>query len=224
MRFPVLRLGNASDIPSLMAFEKMLSEQDGFRPHSKSFFENLLQCFEGHARLYVTEISIDAMAAGIEAELQSKKYRKDPEARQAKENDLQRAMKLKSEYGSSLPIACGLFVNYGDMSWDLYTYNHKEFNFIKPVDNLHAFAMKDMQERGVKRYDMCGFSGVTSKDDPEYGLYSYKRSFGPEFIEQIGEFDFVINPAAYQRFKTEKSLEIRARHKIWNMLYQKKPR
>ena len=129
---------------------------------------------------------------------------------------------LKQAYGSRLPIACGIFLYYGDLSWDLYTYNHKAFNFIKPVDNLHMFAIRDMKNLGVRRYDMCGFSGVTTKDDPEYGLYSYKRSFGPEFIEQIGEFDYVLNSAAYARFRKEKSLEVRARHKLWRIRYRKK--
>ena len=204
-----------------MKFEAMLSEMDGFKPHSESFFQNLLASFEGHVRLYVTSIDLNTMIEGITAELNSKKYRKDPEAKAAKEKDLVHAGELMKQYGSSLPIACGIFLYYGDMSWDLYTYNHKAFNFIKPVDNLHAFAIADLRSLGVKRYDMCGFSGVTTKDDPEYGLYSYKRSFGPEFIEQIGEFDYVLNERAYRRFRKEKSLEVRARHKLWRMRYKK---
>lgn len=214
-------IGSSADIPSLMKFEAMLSEMDGFKPHSESFFQNLLASFEGHVRLYVTSIDLNTMIEGITAELNSKKYRKDPEAKATKEKDLVHAGKLMKQYGSSLPIACGIFLYYGDMSWDLYTYNHKAFNFIKPVDNLHAFAIADLRSLGVKRYDMCGFSGVTTKDDPEYGLYSYKRSFGPEFIEQIGEFDYVLNERAYRRFRKEKSLEVRARHKLWRMRYKK---
>ncbi len=215
-------LGTAEDIPALMKFETMLSEQDGFKPHSEAFFKQLLDCFSNHVRFYVTSINLDLMICGIRDELASKKYRKDPEARAAKEKDLEHAAALKEQYGSCLPIACGIFLYYGDMSWDLYTYNHKAFNFIKPVDNLHAFAIQDMMKLGVKRYDMCGFSGVTTSDDPEYGLYSYKRSFGPEYIEMIGEFDYVLNPSAYARFRKEKSLEVRIRHKLWRMRYQKK--
>ena len=215
------RLGSEDDLPSLMKFEAMLGEIDGFPPHPLSFFRSLLSCFGDHARLYVTEISLEAMITGIQAELDSRKYRKDPEAREAKEKDLAHAQELLNKYGDKLAIACGLFLYEGDMSWDLYTYNHKEFNFIKPVDNLHVFAMNDMKSLGVLRYDLCGFSGVTSKEDSEYGLYSYKRSFGPEFIEQIGEFDYVYKEKAYRRFKKVKSLEVRARHKYWRLRYRK---
>ena len=215
------RPGTAADLDALMEFERMLSEQDGFRPHTKEFFTALLDCFGMYARLYVTEISLEQMIVGIEQELNSRKYRKDPEARQAKENELVHARELYLKYGASLPIACGLFLYYGNMSWDLYTYNHKEFNFIKPVDNLHWFAIRDMKALGVEQYDMCGFSGVTTKDDPEYGLYAYKRSFGPEYIEQIGEFDYVLKESAYRRFRREKALEVRARHKYWRLRYRK---
>lgn len=216
------RIGSKEDIPSLMKFEEMLSRQDGFKPHSAFFFETLLDSFKNHARLYVTDIQLEEMIVGIEQELASKKYRKDPEARAAKEKDLEHAKELYLKYGATLPIAAGIFLFYGDMSWDLYTYNHKEFSFIKPVDNLHVFAMKDLKALGVKRYDMCGFSGVTTKDDPEYGLYAYKRSFGPAFIEQIGEFDYVLKEKPYNRFKKEKSLEVRIRHKYWRLRYRKK--
>ena len=216
------RIGNADDLPSLMDFEVQLSEQDGFKPHSRKFFEALLESFGEHAVIYVTEINLDTMISGIEAELASKKYKKDPEARAAKEKELEKASNLKQKYGSKVPIACGLFIRLGHMSWDLYTYNHKEFNFIKPVDNLHAFAMNDMKEHGVLTYDMCGFSGTASKDDPYYGLYAYKRSFGPEFIEQIGEFDYVFRPKAMKRFRFEKLAVNHVKRKYWAYRYMKK--
>jgi len=215
-------IGTREDIPALMEFEKQLTEQDGFKPHSRKFFESLLDCFGSHAVLYVTEINLKTMITGIESELAGKKYSKDPEARASKEKELARAGELISKFGSSLPIACGLFLYLGDMSWDLYTYNHKEFNFIKPVDNLHAFAMADMKRRGVLRYDMCGFSGSASQSDPYYGLYAYKRSFGPEFIEQIGEFDYVRNPSAMKRFRFEKLAINHVRRKYWAFRYQKR--
>ena len=216
------RFGTEEDIPSLMAFEKMLSLQDGFPPHSHSFFKSLLDCFGEHAVMYVTEINLDTMISGIETELAGKKYAKDPEARAAKERDLQRANELKSKFGSSLPIAAGIFLRMADWSWDLYTYNHKEFNFIKCVDNLHSFAIKDMKNSGVIHYDMCGFSGVTKKEDPEYGLYLYKSSFGPEYIEQIGEFDYVRNSAAMKRYRFEKLAINHVKRDIWARKYKKK--
>ncbi|MBE6122440.1 MAG: aminoacyltransferase [Erysipelotrichaceae bacterium] len=215
------RIGTKDDLPYLMDFERQLAEQDGFAPHSRQFFEALLDCFGEHAVLYVTEIDLDAMIQGISDELAGKKYRKDPEAREAKEKELEKASQLKETWGAKLPIACGLFIRLGHMSWDLYTYNHKAFGFVKPVDSLHAFAMNDMKQNGVTVYDMCGFSGTASREDPYYGLYSYKRSFGPEFIEQIGEFDYVRREKAMKRFRFEKLAVNHLKRKWWRMRYMK---
>ena len=218
------RYGSDADIPKLMEFEKMLSLQDGFPPHKHSFFKSLLDCFGEHAVMYVTEINLDTMVSGIETELAGKKYAKDPEARAAKEKNLVQARELRDKFGSSLPIAAGIFLRIGEWSWDLYTYNHKEFNFIKCVDNLHRFAIHDMKTAGVIHYDMCGFSGVTTPDDGEYGLYLYKSSFGPEYIEQIGEFDYVRNPAAMKRYRFEKLAINHIKRDIWARKYKAKNR
>lgn len=218
------RTGGLADLPWLMKFEKQLSEQDGFPPHSRAFFAGLLQDFAEHAVLYVTEIHFDQAVSGLEQELSGRKYRKDPEARAAKEKELAAARTNLKTYGAVLPIACGLFIRYGGMSWDLYTYNDKDFGNLKPVDNLHAFAMKDMKEHGVTRYDMCGFSGVTDPSDPYYGLYAYKRSFGSVFTEQIGQFDFLYKPAAVKRYRFEQRVYNHFRRRYHIRRYTRKTR
>lgn len=213
--------GTKDDIPYLMELEKQLAEQDGFRPHSKEFFEDILDCFGEYASVYVTEIDLSGMISGIEAELASGKYRKDPEARAAKEKALKKTADLKDEYGKKVVIACGIFVRTGHTSYDLYAYNHKAFNHLNPVDSMHFFAMQDMKAHGVTVYDMCGFSGSVSKDDPEYGLYEYKRSFGASYIEQIGEFDYPVKKKALARFRLEKRIEVKLRRAYIRRKYQK---
>ena len=68
---------------------------------------------------------------------------------------------------------------------------------------------------------MCGFSGLTNKDDPHYGLYSYKKSFGSQFIEHIGEFDYVYDDRQYLLFKKCKSLNYHYHHFLNNIIYKK---
>lgn len=216
-------VGSEADIEKLMAFEKQLSEQDGFKPHSKEFFMSIMNCFKEHAVLYVTEIDLNQMITGIQDELNSNKYAKDPEAAAAKNAELDKAREMIAEYGRIVPIAAGLFIRIGNASWDLYTYNRKQFSFIKPVDNLHNFAMEDMKNHGVTKYDMCGFSGTADPKDPYYGLYCYKRSFGPQFIEQIGEFDYILDQKDYDQFIKQYSFDSRLHRKMdWIMNYNKK--
>lgn len=215
------RYGTCEDIKYIMEFEKELVAIQGFKPHSYDFFKNIIDSFKENSRVYITEVNLDTMIMGIDSELNSKKYQKDLEARKAKEKELDAAKALKKEYGSILTVGAGLFLYYGNKSWDLYTYNKKSCNFLKPIDNLHFFAIKDMKELGVTSYDMCGFSGSTDKNDAYYGLYSYKKSFNPEFIEMIGEFDYVYNESKYKTvLKIKRGINL-IRRKIVKTLFKK---
>lgn len=216
------RLGTNDDLDSLCEFEKELTASQGFKPHSKAFFNLLLSSFKEHARLYITEISLVTMVQGLSDEINSKKYAKDKEALASKQKEIENALLLQKKYGDVVVIAAGLFLYFGNKSWDLYTYNKKEFGFVKPVDNLHYFAMQDMKNLGVTDYDMCGFSGVTNKDDPYYGLYSYKRTFGSEFTEFIGEFDYILNEKDTINFKKQTRFISRVKRKIHSLRYKKK--
>ncbi|MEG0238995.1 lipid II:glycine glycyltransferase FemX [Anaerorhabdus sp.] len=215
------RIGTLDDLDALCSFEKELAELQGFKPHSKEYFKKIIESFKQNARFYVTEIDLARMVQGLDEEIHSKKYAKDKEAYASKEKEYKEALQLQKTYGDHVKIAAGLFLYYGDTSYDLYTYNKKEFGFVKPVDNLHFFAMQDMKNLGVTHYDMCGFSGTVKKEDPYYGLYSYKKSFGSEFTEYIGEFDYIQSPKAYQNFIKQYRLYSKVKRKVNAILNQK---
>lgn len=216
------RIGSKKDLPYLIQFEKELSIRQQFKPHSISFFEHLIDSLKENIKIYVTEVNLDQMILGIEEELDSKKYRKDPEAKAAKEKELRLAKSWKQEHGSTLVLAAGIFVFYGKKSWDLYTYNAKDYPNFKATDNLHYFAIQDLKESGVEYYDMVGFSGVTDKSDPYYGLYDYKRSFGSEFMEFIGEFDYIRDQKKYQLYKKTLRYTKGFKRRVYKVVYRKK--
>ena len=215
------RLGLYDELNYLVDFEWELTKTQGFKPHDLAFFQTLSKTLNDHAYYYVTEVDLERQITNLNSEINSNKYRKDKEALQAKILELEKAVQLKNTYGNKVVIAAGLFVVYGKRSWDLYTYNRKEFSNYKATDNLHTFVINDMKNKQVELYDMVGFSGVTKKDDPYYGLYDYKRSFGSDFYEHIGEFDLVINPRAYRNFKYLLNQIKRIRRKWFRIRYKK---
>ncbi|NLC96235.1 MAG: aminoacyltransferase, partial [Erysipelotrichaceae bacterium] len=99
------RIGSIEEINYLCEFEKELSKTQGFKPHSKDFFENIITNFKENSRLYITEINLDQMIEGISKELLSKKYAKDKEAKSSKEKELKEAKLLKETYGPNLVLA-----------------------------------------------------------------------------------------------------------------------
>lgn len=216
------RLGTKEDLKYLCAFEKQLAAKEGFKPHSMKFFQDILDAFGEHARLYIVQLNIDDMVNGLQKELSSKKYAKDKEARESKEKELSYALSLQNNLkDKEIVLACGLFIYYNHKSWDLYTYNDKHYSNLNAVDNLHYYAMQDLKQLGVSFYDMCGFSGISDKHDPHYGLYDYKRSFGSYVVENIGEFDYIFKPLNYKLFKKEKVLSYHFHSRLNRIKYIK---
>lgn len=216
------QVGNSDSLQDLCNFECQLAQIQGFKPHSQEFFQRILDSFKQHAVLYVTSIDLNQMIQGIRQEINSGKYNKDKEALQSKLAELSKAETLMSTYGNTPTIAAGLFLRLNNQCWDCYTYNHKDFNFIKAVDHLHRFAMEDMKNHGVIWYDMCGFSGVCDKSDPYYGLYDYKRSFGSQYTERIGEFDYVFHPLKFKSWKKADHYLRALRRKVHQIQFKKK--
>ena len=50
-------------------------------------------------------------------------------------------------------------------------------------------------------YDFRGVSGVVDETHPQYGLYRFKKGFGAEFTEFIGEVYWPFKPLTYKLYK-----------------------
>ena len=90
-----------------------------------------------------------------------------------------------------IPIAGTLAILYGDKVWYLYGASSNEHRNLMPNYLLQWNMIKWALENGCKIYDFRGVSGDLSEDNPLYGLYRFKKGFNGDFVEFIGEFDFV---------------------------------
>lgn len=218
------RTGTKDDIKYLCQFEKELTQTQGFKPKRPEFFENLIDDFGEHAVIYVTECSLNHIVQSLDNEIHSNKYAKDINAYNSKVKELEQFKKLREQNGDHVVLAAGLFIRFNEKSWDLYTYKRTEFIFLHAVDSLHAYAIEDMKNHGVTFYDMCGFSGVPEKSDPYYGLYEYKRSFGSQFYEQLGQFDMILDHKKTALYNKGLHNFNRVKRKLNRTLYLKKQR
>jgi len=55
-------------------------------------------------------------------------------------------------------------------------------------------------------YDFRGVSGVVDENHPQYGLYRFKKGFGAEFTEFIGELYIPFKPFTYNLYKISEKL------------------
>jgi len=67
----------------------------------------------------------------------------------------------------------------------------------KPKYIMYNEHIKDAYEFGFKYVNFYGISGVFDKSNPIYGVYEFKRGFGGEVVELIGEFTLKISNTYY---------------------------
>ena len=57
--------------------------------------------------------------------------------------------------------------------------------------------IKYCKNKGIKIYDQFGTIGDLREENPLYGLHDFKKKFGGNYVEFIGEFDYVTNHFMY---------------------------
>ena len=105
--------------------------------------------------------------------------------------------RLYMAYADDRPIAGTLAIAYGDKVWYLYGASANEARNLMPNYLLQWNMIQWALERGARIYDFRGVSGDLSEDNPLYGLYKFKKGFGGEFTEFVGEMDLVLKKPVY---------------------------
>ena len=111
--------------------------------------------------------------------------------------EIKKYEEYKKEYGNNLTLSAHMIVEYRDKAWVLYAGNHNILT--ETYVNYYTYEehIKYCKEKGLKVYDQFGTIGDLSKDNPRFGLHEFKKKFGGDYIEFLGEFDYVTNKLMY---------------------------
>lgn len=96
------------------------------------------------------------------------------------------------------PIAATLAFVFGDKAWYVYGASGNAHRNVMPNHALQWAMICWAKSRGCTLYDFRGVSGDVNPDNPLYGLYRFKKGFNGDFVEFVGEFDYVLSPVFYQ--------------------------
>ena len=110
-------------------------------------------------------------------------------------------MKLLMAYYEGKPISGVIPIMYGNKTWYLYGASSNKYRNVMPNYLLQWEMIKMAIERKDDVFDFRGVSGVVDKDHPQYGLYRFKKGFGAEFTEFIGEIYIPFKPFVYNLYK-----------------------
>jgi len=108
---------------------------------------------------------------------------------------------LKEKHGEVITLGGVLFLIYGNEVLALVGGSYKEFMEYQSAYTVYYEMIKYTVENGYSRYNFYGITGDFSEKNPLYGLYGFKKDFGGEVVELMGEFDLVINKPLHYLYK-----------------------
>lgn len=212
-------IGTKKDIKEFYHLMTLTESRKDFISYNEDYYETLYEIFNGNknskATLLLGKINFNKTIKSLEKNLKrivdqisilpidnlSKSAKtKLEELRKQKENTQSEINKYKDyakQYGNEITLSAHMIIEYGDKAWVLYAGNHNILS--ETYVNYHTYYehLRYCKSRGLKIYDQFGTIGDLREDNPLFGLHEFKRKFGGDYVEFLGEWDYVINPVMY---------------------------
>lgn len=212
-------IGTKKDIKEFYHLMTLTESRKDFISYNEDYYETLYEIFNGNknskATLFIGKINFNKTIKSLEKNLKrivdqisilpidnlSKSAKtKLEELRKQKENTQSEINKYKDyakQYGNEITLSAHMIIEYGDKAWVLYAGNHNILS--ETYVNYHTYYehLRYCKSRGLKIYDQFGTIGDLREDNPLFGLHEFKRKFGGDYVEFLGEWDYVINPVMY---------------------------
>lgn len=202
----------------------------GFYSHDSKFYHKFYKVFkkDGHVNLYIGKINLKLVKEKLNSDLNevSKEINSlDPTKNENKIKDLNiRLNRVKEEIeyyakykDEEVCASAYLIVHYGEKCWALYAGNHPDFKNLFANYVVYKYQIRKSKELGAKIFDVFGTIGDPNNQTKYLGLHEFKKKFGGEYTEFIGEFDYIQKPIICILFKFLVSF----RHKIINKKLKK---
>ena len=214
-----VEIGTEKDLKEFYHLMTLTETRKDFVSYNEDYYNTLYDILNGgensKATLFLGKVDIDRTIKKIKENLKqvnnqisilpidnlSKSAKnKLNELTKQKENynqEIKKYEEYKKEYGNNLTLSAHMIVEYRDKAWVLYAGNHNILT--ETYVNYYTYEehIKYCKEKGLKVYDQFGTIGDLSKDNPRFGLHEFKKKFGGDYIEFLGEFDYVTNKLMY---------------------------
>ena len=212
-------IGTKKDIPEFYHLMTLTETRKDFISYNEDYYQTLYEIFNGNenskATLFLGKINITKTINSLEKNLKninnqisilpidnlskSSKAKLKELTRQKENttNEIAKYKDYKKQYGNEITLSAHMIIEYGDKAWVLYAGNHNILSETYVNYNTYFEHIKYCKNKGIKIYDQFGTIGDLSKDNPLIGLHEFKKKFGGDYVEFIGEWDYVINHFMY---------------------------
>jgi peptidoglycan pentaglycine glycine transferase (the first glycine) len=214
-------IGDSSDITDFYQTMIETSDREGIIQSPISYYKEFYEEFNkaGLSDIYMVKANIKKVSKTFEDKIESVKEEikvleshTNKSKAQGKINDLnsqinklskdlEEVRKCKTD---DVVLSSIITVKYGDIVWTVHGGNTSALMSLNGNYLCYYNIMKDAYDNGYKVMDCFGACGEANPDksNPIFGLHSFKKRLGGEYVEFLGEFDLITNPVMYKAYKT----------------------
>ena len=212
-------IGNKNDIHEFYHLMTLTESRKDFISYNEDYYETLYEIFNGNelskATLFLGKVHInktikaleknlkeindqisilpiDNLSKSAKAKLQELTKQKDKIL-----SDIEKYKNYKKEYGNDLTLSAHMIIEYGNKAWVLYAGNHNILSETYVNYNTYYEHLKYCKDKGIEIYDQFGTIGDLSENNSRLGLHEFKKKFGGNYVEFLGEWDYVTKPFMY---------------------------
>lgn len=210
-------VGTAEDISEFVRLMAMTEKRQDFYSHDKAYYSYFYDIFSKSdmVTLYLGKINIPKLMAKLNSELQAL----EEEMESLKEGTSKKAVNRRKEIDKKLVslreqihtlkdkpqeeivASSYLTVKYSDKAWALYAANDMDYRKFYANYLVYQRQIRDAYAEGRKVFDVFGTIGKPDSTSRLSGLYEFKKKWGGEYTEFIGEFDYIENKFMYFLYK-----------------------
>lgn len=225
--------GGSGDIPEFVRLMTMTEKRQGFYSHDPEFFQYFydIMAAGGLARLYFGKVNVPEIIAKLEGDRETAKAELEKwEGKTGKkaEGKIKEAAKkltavekqlegLADKPKEEVIVSTYLDAQYADKTWALYAANDMDYGKFFANYAVYQQQIRDAHDEGRDTFDVFGTVGRPEEAGSTAGLYEFKKKWGGELTEFIGEFDYVLNKPVFFAY----SKLIPAYHRIMNRRLKK---
>lgn len=226
---------NKNDLSVFKDIMEHTSSRRGFVDRPFSYYQEMIDCLGEHCKIYIAYLDINKAIKLADDEIESQNNRilelnRNKESKKYKENILKcekiitdkkaekdKMLKLEKEHGDKIPIGGAMFLHFGQEMTYLFGGSYQEYMEYPSQYLVQFTAIKDALNSNCSLYNFYGIDGHLKEDGEMHGVYVFKKGFGGEVREYIGEFDLIINKFSYFIYK----IAFACYHKLKNIKNKK---
>ncbi len=212
--------------------ELALASSLKFKPKPLTYFNDLYDAFYPHVRVFVAQSNLSVAYQNLVNEIDQlqKQAETAKESKQKEINaSIESLIKEKNEMEKEgfpnkglTPLGAKLIIQLNKHVFNVNMYTFKILPNFRVAFALHSKAIEECKKADAYYYNFEGISGSLDPKDQYYGMFDFKRSFGGDFIEYLGEFDYPISPLKYKSYRKIDPFKRRVQRKLYTMFGKEK--